>query len=354
MNQPGRRPTTADVAVVGTGIIGAAIGHHLTVGGAGVTFVDQAAGIATGATHASGGMVRAYDPDPAVGELASAGLRAYADPVLRPTGRSPLTTVGALTITPPESAPDVRNTVRRIGGTSDLPVHILEDGAESMGVRLAGGVAVVEPEAGYVRPPRVAEECILYACRSTASLRLGTRALGVGRLRRGITLRTSAGTITAGAVVVATGGWTPEWAGDHPPLRTRSIQVAAVRRPEGVGPHATFVDLRTGVYAKPLDGGLSLLGMPHLVWDVPPSPVSAPDTGHTRNTLQALTPHLPWPAEAEVIDEIRSFDGYGAGDELVRGSPDGRLWAVRAWNGTGVKVAPEVGRIVSESVLAHL
>ncbi|WP_449406437.1 FAD-dependent oxidoreductase [Nocardiopsis xinjiangensis] len=315
---------------MGTGIIGASIGHHLALEGADVAFVDQAGSVAAGSTHASGGMVRAYDPDPVVAGLASAGLATYADPDAWPTGRAPLVRAGALSVARTESAPDLRETVCRMPGTQTL---LLEAETEYMGVRLAGDVAVAEPGAGYVCPPRVA---------------------GGGSLRHGIELNTDAGTVSAGAVVTATGGWAPGWADTHRSLRTRSIQVSLVRRPDGTGSHATFVDLATGTYAKPLPGGVSLIGMPHPVWDVPPTRRTEPDAEHSGATLEALTHRLPWLEGAVTIDVVRSYDGYTADGELVRRSRDDRLWTVRPWNGTGVKVAPEVGRIVSEDLLCRM
>lgn len=349
-------PATADVVVVGTGIIGASIGYHLTEQGARVAFVDRAEGVAAGATRLSGGMVRAYDPDPGVGGLALAGLERYADPGCWPTGCSPLVEVGSVTIGPRAAAPVFRDSARSLNRVFGPSVSVVADAREAMGVGLAGGAALIEKRAGYVSPPEVTTEWIRHACGSTASLHLGAHVSGVRGHRAGASLLTSAGTIEAGAVVTAVGGWGTERISGFPPahgVRTRSIQVAVVRRPAGAGSHATFVDLRTGVYAKPLNGGRSLIGRPHLVWGVPTDPQSPPDPEHTRSTVEALVDHLPWVAEAEVIQEIRSFDGYTEKSDVVEEHQDERLWSVRAWNGTGVKVAPEVGSTVAESVLSR-
>ncbi|WP_277394678.1 FAD-dependent oxidoreductase, partial [Streptomyces albidoflavus] len=60
--------------MVGAGITGAAVAHHLARRGAAVLVLEQAPRPGTGATGPSGGMVRAYDPDPDVAELAAPSL----------------------------------------------------------------------------------------------------------------------------------------------------------------------------------------------------------------------------------------------------------------------------------------
>lgn len=340
-------PDAADVVVVGAGVIGASVAHRLAARGVTVTVLDQAVHPGAGATGRSGGMVRAYDPDDTMAELAARSLAVYRDPARWASGRAPLRTVGALTIADPARAADLRAAADRIGSA-----HVTTD-QEALGVRLNGGVALVEPDAGWVPPVEVGEDWLRQACADGASLHRGVRVLGVEERGGRTVVTTDAGETRAGAVVAATGLWgarPPRGLRPRFPVRSRSIQVSVVRR-EPAGPeHATFIDLRTGVYGKPVAGDRSLIGMPHLVWD---SPLDArPDVAHARATALAVAAHLPWARTAEELAVIRAADGYGETSELLVETDLPRVWCVRGWNGGGVKVAPEAGRRIADALVS--
>lgn len=345
-------PSECDVLVVGAGIIGASVAHQLAARGVTVTVLDQALHPGAGATGRSGGMVRAYDPDDTVAELAERSLAVYRDPARWASGRAPLQTVGAVTITDPAWETDLRAAADRIGRVLGTSAYVTAD-HETLGVRLAGGVALVEPDAGWVPPVEVGEDWLRQACADGASLHRGVRVTGVEE-RGGRTVAcTDAGEIRAGAVVAATGPWAarpPRGLRPRSPVRSRSIQVSIVGR-ESEGPeHATFIDLRTGVYGKPVGRNRSLIGMPHLVWD---SPLDAqPDPAHARATATAVTAHLPWAGEAEQLAVIRAADGYGETSELLVETDLPGVWCMRGWNGGGVKVAPEAGRRIADTLVS--
>ncbi|MFF6884010.1 NAD(P)/FAD-dependent oxidoreductase [Streptomyces sp. NPDC012421] len=356
----------ADVVVVGAGITGAAVAHHLARRGASVVVLEQAARPgAAGATGFSGGMVRAYDPDPAVAPLAVAGLAAYRDPGRWASGRAPLRTVGAVTAADPAEEAALREAARRINAALGTTAHVVAGPSEAAGVRLAGGIALVEPEAGWVAPAEVTADWLEQARADGAAVRCGVRVRAVEARGGRPVVVTDAGPVLAGAVVAAVGPWGADPVpGLRPavPVRSRSIQVSVVGRGPSVPAHATFVDLRTGLYAKPVGADRTLVGMPHLVWDARIG--APPDPDHARATVAALTAHFPWLASAPHLDTIRAADAYGAdgayGDPAGEGPASGLLtetgvphaWAVRGWNGGGVKTAPEAGRRIAEAVLA--
>ncbi|MFE5793160.1 NAD(P)/FAD-dependent oxidoreductase [Streptomyces sp. NPDC056503] len=361
----GGLPATADVVVVGAGITGAAVAHHLARRGASVVVLEQAPRPGAGATGYSGGMVRAYDPDPATAGLALAGLAAYRDPARWASGRAPLRVVGAVTVADPAEEGALRAAARRIRQTLGTPAEVVAGPAEAAGVRLAGGIALVEPEAGWVDPAEVTADWLEQARADGSVVRCGVRVRAVEARGGRPAVVTDAGTIRAGAVVSAVGAWAADPApGLRPatPVRSRSIQVSIVGRGPEAPSHATFVDLRTGLYAKPVGADRTLIGMPHLVWG---SPVDArPDPAHARATLAALAAHFPWLATAPHLDTIRAADAYGPAGDAYGPPGDGpaaglltstgvpHVWAVRGWNGGGVKTAPEAGRRIAESLLS--
>ncbi|MET9532208.1 FAD-dependent oxidoreductase [Streptomyces sp. NPDC006649] len=344
--------------VVGAGITGASIAHHLARRGVSVVVIEQSPRSGAGATGSSGGMVRAYDPDTASGELALPSLAAYRDPARWASGQAPLHAVGAVTAAHPDQAASFREAAGQINAALHTSAHVVAERDEVAGIRLAGGVALVEPEAGWVAPAEVTEDWLVQARADGAVVCHGVRVHGVEARGGRPAVLTDAGVISAGSVIAAVGPWAADPVpGLRPasPVRSRSIQVSVVERRPPAASHATFVDLRTGVYAKPVGSDRTLIGMPHLVWDSPFD--SQPDPAHERATVSALTTHFPWLTTAVQLSTVRAADAYGSpGGEQASGLLEGtgvpHVWSVRGWNGGGVKTAPEAGRRIAEACVA--
>jgi len=353
----GEVPASADVVVVGAGITGAAIAHQLARRGVSVVVIEQSQHLAAGATGRSGGMVRAYDPDPAIGELALPSLAEYRDAAAWASGRAPLHAVGAVTADHSAQEPALREATGRINGALNTSAHVVADQDEVAGIRLAGGVALVEPEAGWVDPAAVTADWLEQALADDAVVCRGVRVRQVEARGGRPAVLTDAGTVSAGVVVAAVGPWASDpvpGLRSASPVRSRSLQVCIVERRPPAPPHATFVDLRTGLYAKPVGSDRTLLGMPHLVWDSPVD--SPPEPAHAQATIAALTAHFPWLTTAVQLSTVRAADAYvspdGPAPGLLSGTGVPHVWCVRGWNGGGVKTAPEAGRRVAEACLA--
>ncbi|MEO3973181.1 FAD-dependent oxidoreductase [Streptomyces sp. CAU 1734] len=376
----GGPPARVEYAVIGAGITGAAVAARLARRGAAPLIVEAGAA-AGGSTGSSGGMVRCYDPDPVVAALASASLAVYADPGAWHTGVAPLHRTGAVTLAPAADAGRLRKAAEELRGTAAGGVRVVSGEAvpEVLGVQRAGSAALVEPGAGWVDPVRVTAEYLREAVRYGARLVTGVRvtALG-GDTGRGpgsgagpgsvdgdgdggpVVMTTSAGTVRVGrAVVLATGAWAARQpAGLAPPpspasaVRIRAIQVSVVRRPPGVPAHASFIDLRSGCYAKPAGGRDTLIGLPLLVWGGEAGSVPPADPAHHRRTLEAVRPHLAWIDRAETVRMVRSFDGWGAAGGPLTPTRLPKVWLARAGSGGGVRVAPELGRLIADQLLS--
>jgi glycine/D-amino acid oxidase-like deaminating enzyme len=341
--------------VVGAGITGASIAHHLARRGVAVVVIEQSPRSAAGATGRSGGMVRAYDPDAVIGELAQPSLATYRDPGCWASGRAPLHAVGAVTAAHPAQEPALRAAAGQINGALRASAHVVVECAEVAGIRLAGGIALVEPEAGWVVPAEVTADWLVQARADGAVVCHEVRVLEVAARDGRPVVFTDAGVVSAGAVVAAVGPWAADpvrGLRQASPVRSRSIQVAVVERSPPALPHATFVDLRTGLYAKPVGSDRTLIGMPHLVWDSPFD--SRPDPAHAQATVSALAAHFPWLTTAVHVSTVRASDAYGSprGGGLLDGTGLPYVWSVRGWNGGGVKTAPEAGRRIADACVA--
>ncbi|MBY0443297.1 MAG: FAD-binding oxidoreductase [Mycobacteriaceae bacterium] len=347
-------PCSADIVVVGAGIVGASITHHLARRGVSVTVLDQAIQPGAGATRFSGGLVRAYDPDAGTQELALASLAVYRDAAQWNSGYAPLCTVGAVTVAHPVEESTLRDAARVINAALNTSAQVVTNCDAALGVGLAGGIALVEPEAGWVSATSVTSDWLRQAKTNGAVTRYGIRVQRIDNRGGRPVVVTPAGEIHAGAVVVSAGPWAARpIAGLRPQhrVRARSIQVSIVHRPSDSAHHATFIDQRTGVYGKPIDAHHSLIGMPHLVWDAPFD--RTPDQAHVRATARAVSVHLPWAWTAKLQNVIRAADGYSEHSEFLTGTNVPHVWVVRGWNGGGVRTAPEAGRRIAELCLTR-
>ncbi|MGH3986251.1 MAG: NAD(P)/FAD-dependent oxidoreductase [Pseudonocardiaceae bacterium] len=350
---------TAEYVVVGAGITGAAVAAHLARHGA-APLILEADVPARGATGASGGMVRGYDPDPVVARYAAASLAIYADPAVWCSVTAPLHRTGAVTLASVEHAAELDRAAEALRATvgADCRVVSGEDVSQVHGVHTADGVALVEPGAGWVDPVQVTELFVRQAVRDGARLANGVQLTAIRQADDGVLLESTQGAAHAiRAVVLAIGGWAA-----RPPIgvraprvgvRTRAIQASLLRRPTGARPHTTFIDLRTGGYGKPVDEHTSLVGAPLLVWDEDPCSDTSPDAEHHQHTLDVVRRNLPWIPSAETVRMVRSFDGYATADTPLIPTELPRVWYTRMGSGGGVKVAPELGREIAERLLSQ-
>ncbi len=263
------------VCVVGGGLAGSLLAWRLAR--AGVGRVDLALGepAARGgdATEVSGGMVRGFDPDPAVSEAAvDSLLELRASETLRRW--SDYREVGSVYVceSPAAAHPRLAELDRALPGSASLltPGRLAALGWSGLPAHCA---AVSERDAGYLSPaaPRRAVLSEL-AGRPPVSL----LPVPVGTLRYGpnglVRCRTRTDRRDYDLVVVAAGRWTGRLLrrSGLPPagLRTKSIQYtvypAAGWRPP------PFVDQTSGLYGRPVGADAMLLGTPVQRWDVDP------------------------------------------------------------------------------------
>ncbi|MGH8875377.1 MAG: NAD(P)/FAD-dependent oxidoreductase, partial [Acidimicrobiia bacterium] len=191
---------TADVVVVGAGIIGASIAYNLVRRGAGkVVALDKGAGPAEGSTGASSSIVRCRYTHPEVVRLALDGQHAYrewADFTGLDRPRSSLHQVGVLWMM--GESPDQVEVVRdRLAGQG-VAVSVL--GPEQVAGRFpalspcsepfdltgdiphtcrSGEAFLLEEKGGYVEPTGANQDVIEAARRDGADVRFGAQVCGV-------------------------------------------------------------------------------------------------------------------------------------------------------------------------------
>ncbi|WP_369142057.1 NAD(P)/FAD-dependent oxidoreductase [Streptomyces sp. R44] len=350
-----RSALTADVAVVGGGIIGLATAERLSAQGLAVAVIDTA-GIAGGATGASGGLVRAFDLSASRRRSAAAGLDLYLRqghqgtwPAIRRQGSLSLVARGDL----PQAAAAVADL-----GTAGHKAEILT--AHDLATRFPALdvpddlVAVHEPNAGWLPVGPVAHAMArdagprlrLIPARATHLLTSGSRATGV---------HTTAGPVHARAVLLAAGTGSTSLAasvGVHLPLRTRAVGYCLFRvgEPAGLTTLPTVVDATTGAWLRPWGSdSLVLAGVSSQETDVPETVrpgVSAQEEERVRAVVRHRYPQL---ATAPLTGGVTAYDAMaptGNGEVTVRTELDGLVTAT-GWNGGGFKRAPAIGELAA-------
>ncbi|MFG3281512.1 NAD(P)/FAD-dependent oxidoreductase [Streptomyces sp. NPDC048111] len=348
----------ADVAVVGGGIIGLATAERLTARGLTVVVIDET-GIAGGATGASGGLVRAYDPGGHHEAWAAAGLETY----LRQGHRGTWPRVraqGSVTLLPESDAARAAAAVaglRAAGHKADVLAG-QEITTRFPGLAVPDGLCgVYEPEAGWL-PVRAVSTAVLadagsglrlLRARATRLLVSGSRIAGVA---------TAAGPVHAPAVLLAAGVGSTRLAASvdvQLPLRTRSVGFCLFEADEGTDLAAlpTLVDRTTGAWLRPWGtGSLVLAGVTSKETDVPVtvrSGVSAREQQRVRDVIRHRHPQL---AHAPGRGGTTAYDAMspsGRGAVTVHGEVAG-LVSATGWNGGGFKLAPAVGEFAAERI----
>ncbi|MFF2731539.1 NAD(P)/FAD-dependent oxidoreductase [Streptomyces sp. NPDC058008] len=341
--------TTADIAVVGGGIIGLATAERLTAAGLTVVVVDEL-GIAGGATGASGGLVRAFAPSDDDQGFAAAGLTVYRKRGWRglwPAVRGG----GGLTFLAPGDRAGASSRVASLRAAGHEAELLTADAitARFPGLRTAPGeFAVHEPEAGWLPVREVAAAMVRDAgpllrvvqARATRLLTSGTRVVGV---------RTDTGTVEARAVLLAAGtGSTPLAAGVGItlPLRTRAVGYCLFRLDGPAPALPAVVDRATGAWLRPWNtASVVLAGVHSPLVDVPATVVHGVPDHEVERVRRVLLPRLPQLAGAPAVGGVTAHDAMspgGAASVDVWPGADGLVTAT-GWNGGGFKLAPAVG-----------
>jgi sarcosine oxidase, subunit beta len=382
-------PRTADLVVVGGGIVGAATAFYARRAGLSCAVLESRARLCTLTTPASTGAFRAQFDNPDETRLVQESIAAFErfdEHVGRPGTRIGFERRGYLWVTTtPEGVARQRELVARQRGWG-LDVVELMDGDEArrrfpylapevLGARYRAGD-------GFLEPRRVT---MGFAAGSDATFCLETPATGLERVGdRVVGVRTARGTIGCERVVVAAGpfsGVVAGWAGLRLDLSLRIRQKLVLpRAPEVPADAPMTIDEDTGAHWRPALEGAYLLYTRHdspagpPLWDVPT------DVGFYFELLDPRSPHavarvapfwrrvwerndalwfqtagqytytadhrpLLGPSEVPGLSINTGYSGHG-----VMGSAGGSRLAVDAMLG---KVAPEenpfrVGRAMAE------
>ena len=229
-------PDTADVVVVGGGVMGASIAFHLAARGAGDVLLLERDVVCSGPTRHSTAIVRLHYTQPLLVRMAAHGLRVYRAFAEIVGSSAGFTRSGMLFGVDPRDREMLAGNVA-VGQAEGVETHLVdhETVAEIDGRVIAEDLEwCYEPGAGHCDPYRVTAGFAFAAGRSGARLAEGVRVTAV----RDGGVSTDAGDVAAGTVVVAAGPWSaPLLAplGYDLPVTPARAEVARFRLPAGFG-----------------------------------------------------------------------------------------------------------------------
>ncbi|MEX1126368.1 MAG: FAD-dependent oxidoreductase [Acidimicrobiia bacterium] len=376
---------TAEVVVVGAGIIGSSIAFQLARHGLGrVVAVDKGRGPAEGSTGASSSIVRCRYTHPEVVRLAYHGQESYGNwsefTGLSET-RSGLQRLGVLWLMG-ESADKVeadaaklvsQDVEARAIGPEELtsmfpalsPCGVPFDlDADDDHVCVPGDAFLFEAGGGYADPVGANQDLIEAARKHgvavefnsqvTAVLKDGGRVTGV-RLADG-------SEISAGLVINASGPWCNQLndlAGVELRWTLTPTRIQTVYRtwPADMGPLPVAADNSTGIYFRPQSGGQQVIIGSVLaedeeeIVDDPDEFKRVPDAEFTEMKLAAFQHRVPALATRGQVSGVAGLYTINREDIHPVVGPSGMdgFWVANGFSGHGFKLAPAVGSMVAQS-----
>lgn len=351
-------PATADVVVIGGGVIGTSIAYWLTERGRQPVLLERR-GLATGASGKSAGLVRrhyTHRSDAALAQIGWQFFSRWAETIGTDCG---FVRTGFLMLTSPERIDELRGEVdmlRSLGvGTRMLhPAEIreIDPALSTEGV----GAGAFEPDSGYADPASVAAGFARGARNAGARICLGVAATDVivdGERAMGV--RTQHGTIATRTVVVACGPWSAAFAaraGFELPIRVKRVVEIFVRRPAGLR-HVSVIDRVTGTYFRPEGRDVTLIGGRSDDWGTDPDHYDeSVGLDIVEPAIARALTRLPGLAGAGLMRGVAGVDGYSEDRRQILGAVPGceGLFVAAAGSGTAFKQSPAVGMCMAELI----
>ncbi|MGW6399375.1 NAD(P)/FAD-dependent oxidoreductase [Streptomyces sp. NPDC055134] len=349
-------PPTADVVIIGGGVMGASTAFHLAEAGVRNIVVVERGDLGCGSSGKPIGGVRAHFSDPLNIELGSRSLRAYQDFPHRPGADIWLDTVGYLfLLTSAEQVTQFEADVRTQNSLGVPSRMIGADEAQRLCpyVSTDGLLAAVHsPTDGHARPGLVVQGYAQSAARAGVTFATHTAVTGIDtRGDRVTTVHTDHGPIACAAAVCTAGAWSGligDMVGIDLPVRPVRRQLAFTAPLTPPAPRIPFtIDFSSSGYFHNSDDGL-LFGLAD-----PGQPVGF-DTTWTADWLDLFRDAAR--RRAPALADMETVSGWAG---LYEVTPDHNALIGRSreldnflyatgFSGHGFLQAPAVGEIIRD------
>ncbi|MGW7575626.1 NAD(P)/FAD-dependent oxidoreductase [Streptomyces sp. NPDC054765] len=349
-------PPTADVVIVGGGVIGTSIAFHLAEAGVHNIVVIERGELGSGSSGKPIGGVRAQFSDPLNIALGSRSLRAWQDFGQRPGADVRLDGVGYLfLLTSDQQAADFEAGVR-IQNSLGVPSRMIgpREAQQLCPYLTTDGLvaAAYSPTDGHARPGLAVQGYARAAARAGVTFATHTTVTGLDTTGDRVTaVHTDHGRISCSTVICAAGAWSARlgaMAGVHLPVRPVRRQLAFTAPLAPPSPRIPFtIDFASTAYFHNSDDGL-LFGL------ADPGQAEGFDTTWTPEWLDLFRAAAR--RRAPALAEMETAGGWAGLYEVTpdhnaligrAGAPHNFLYAT-GFSGHGFLQAPAVGEIMRD------
>jgi glycine/D-amino acid oxidase-like deaminating enzyme len=355
-------PKTADIVILGAGVMGASIAFHLAKRGAGKIVVIEREHVARGGSGRSSALIRMHYSYPPEVQLALISLRMFQTwrEIVGEPGDFRKT--GFVRIVQPNEKDRLKKNVemqRHLGvnveliGPSDLKKLEPDWNVDNI------EFAAYEPDSGYGDGAGVANDFLNRARDLGANYLPKTTATELrteGGQVRGIV--TDHGKISARVVVAALGPWTRpliKQAGYDLPIEPEFHQVAILKNPPGMkGGGCACIDSVNETYFRSDAHDKFLVGDFYGQRDVDPDnfPQRASDES-LEGLIERACRRIPKLLNAEVMRGVTGIYDMTPDSRPLLGEVPGiaGLFVCAGFSGMGFKISPAIGLVMSELLL---
>jgi sarcosine oxidase, subunit beta len=358
--------TTADIIIIGGGVMGTSIAYHLAkLGGGQVTLLERQA-LGNGTTGRSGAIVRQHYSNDYTIRMAKDCLTVFQHFDALVGGDCGFVTTGMVVMTDEQGTEALRANVKmqqELGVDTRLirPDEISEAAPGYSGAEAT--LACYEPGTGVADPMATTHCFAKRACDYGATIREGVTVMRILTNGERVTgVRTSVGDFYAPIVVLAANIWSVALAQSLDislPITPTRHPMVALRRPHDFGGrtglHAVGLDLARQIYLRPDIGGVTLVGSTENVI-TPSDPdnyaqgLSEQEIAHFwsmgARSMPALARAVPRGGWAGIYDD--SVDNHPILDRLL---PYEGLYCASGFSGHGFKLSPLVGQWMAHFIL---
>jgi len=355
-------PKTADIVILGAGVIGTSIAFHLAKRRAGKIVILDKDYVGRGGSGRSSALIRMHYSFPPEVQLALVSLRMFQNWQEVVGAPGDFRKTGFVRIVHPNETERLKRNVemqRELGATVELigtqQLRELEPDWTVDDVELAA----YEPDSGYGDGAGVAGD-FLQAARDLGveySSRTEAASLQVdkGRVKG---LVTSQGTISSPVVIVATGPWTRpllQRTGYDLPIECEYHQVAILRNaPDMKGGGCACIDSVTATYFRSDGHDKFLVGDFYGKRPIDPDnfPQRASDES-LEEIIERASRRLPKLQNAEVMRGVTGVYDVTPDSRPLLGEIAGvaGLYVSAGFSGMGFKISPAIGLVMSELIL---
>lgn len=353
---------SANIIIVGAGVVGCSLAFHLARAGAKVRVFDKG-GICAGMSARSGALVRMHYTFAPEADLALKSHRYFQNWSELVGGRCGFVQTGFAVVVDERNRERLRANVamlQRVGVNTEIVTAQDLKKAEPEAFVDDVALAAIEPQSGYADPVATTESFAAAARALGAEFSLNVPITGIAhRGGRAVGVIDGIGrTHTGDTVCVVAGPWTDVLLaplGLRIGIRNERAQIALFKRPPHLK-HCIYIDTIAGSYFRPHGDNQTLTGLGG--WK--PEPEADPDHFRESNDddfVAAVRKRL-----AKRIPAMTDAPYQRGHAGIYDVSPDGRavmgaipnvagLFVAAGFSGTGFKTAPAVGASMAELIL---